>query len=1617
MGVPKFFRYISERYPCLSELAREHSIPEFDNLYLDMNGIVHNCSHPDDNNIHFHLEEAQIFQEIFNYVDKLFYLIKPQRLFFLAVDGVAPRAKMNQQRSRRFRSAREAEQLEEKAAQRGERREHERFDSNCITPGTEFMERLQAGLRAFLKTKISTDPLWQRCSVILSGQETPGEGEHKIMDYIRYMKAQPGFDPNTRHCLYGLDADLIILGLCTHELHFVVLREEVKFGKNVKRASVEETRFFLLHLGLLREYLELEFDALSTPEQKLDVAQLIDDWVLMGFMVGNDFIPHLPCLHISSNALPLLYRTYIRIYPELGGNINEHGKLNLRRLQIFLTALTEVELDQFKEHADDLKYMNAKTEAFDVDANEIRANENLDSDLAALIDDSCRLYDDDDSEEDWSDEATALLHEFQNYKRNYYRNKFKSETQGQQLIKDLGHHYVNALQWVLDYYYRGVQSWDWYYPYHYAPFISDLKNIEQVSIDFQLGTPFLPFQQLLAVLPAASCKLLPSAYHDLMLQSKSPLAEFYPTDFDTDLNGKKHDWEAVVLIPFIDERRLLSAMLPCEVNLTAAERERNQHGPMYQYDYTTESQGPMSARPPLKSLPQLFCTESARWSREIMLNLRHSVCVELPNAARHVFFPGFPTMQHLPFDFELRNDRVKVFEQASRNQNMVLKPRQRQLEDTLEAVASQYLGQVVHIGWPHLIKAKVVRVATREQRVDEEGIAQNDGRRFDSECKSLQEHFTTRMGIKFHNYQVLVYVRTYAGSSLDFGPKGTLFMQDSWSSSVTGYPAQGVVAELTVSEGLRQKFHNVEELFPVGSPVFFIGNPYYGSEGTVLDPSLAYSCGRIKVNIRVRPEPELRAARQMQEERDRDYTNSYEVAQQLNINNRALGRLTGTVWVVLGPRREKMENVAKHNVGLQLKFPRQNEERAGYCCRVGNTWLYSSTAIELMREYCQTFPELVAFFGHNNDRGEFVYEQDIFPNAVGQHLVENVANWVRQQPHAKVERIACGSKTVCRETVELLLTAVDELRSLPVKDVTLQVKPHLLIKPNVTLPDVYRSRRPVRLFDRVIIVRTIYMVPVGIKGTVIGIHPVTDPNPVRLECVHAVDTFCEVLFDKAVPNCNDIHGIAEDRVYKVPESALVVIYKNEQGPKQDKQSSQVCSHPARNHVDKFRVDKQRKQEQQQPQASSSCSRYTTAAGNDWNTVTMKTEIADEFFKPRAYDNVETKTPKMEKPEKLEKQEKPANWRNNNNAQAATKPGQTNPPSTKENWRKSNSKQATQRHQGGTPRSAKSHEPAAAAAGSNPQAQTLALMSLLGLKKDEDVQQPQAQAASSPQLLKAPVPGQMPNLPKPPLFWQQEAQQQQQQQLQQQQQQQQQQRKQQQQEQQAQSHHQQQYDRPIQTQQFFRSNQQPVEAHQQQQPPPFPVHQMGLHPMQPPHMMGFGRNRILPSSQYNNLPQRNRRQMDTFLLNKEDHHQQQQLPLPFPYQPQQYQAQPPPSFQHLPETNNQQQSKPRYSSIQDFVPIQAYRPKRSSQVQDKQETEGRSEATSSGQSVEPNEETIGLMRTLNIKPDTNAGPSTSKEAAVAATGTTERTGSKQQQQPRKQRLPRIGAKFDQDYIIH
>lgn len=101
-----------------------------------MNGIIHNCTHKDSDSPTFRMTEDKMFVAIFSYIEHLFGKIKPKQLFFMAIDGVAPRAKMNQQRARRFRTALDAETAKDKALKAGvEMPKEDAFDSNCITPG------------------------------------------------------------------------------------------------------------------------------------------------------------------------------------------------------------------------------------------------------------------------------------------------------------------------------------------------------------------------------------------------------------------------------------------------------------------------------------------------------------------------------------------------------------------------------------------------------------------------------------------------------------------------------------------------------------------------------------------------------------------------------------------------------------------------------------------------------------------------------------------------------------------------------------------------------------------------------------------------------------------------------------------------------------------------------------------------------------------------------------------------------------------------------------------------------------------------------------------------------------------------------------------------------------------------------------------------------------------------------------------------------------------------------------------------------------------------------------------------------------------------------------------
>jgi hypothetical protein len=149
--------------------------------------------------------------------------------------------------------------------------------------------------------------------------------------------------------------------------------------------------------------------------------------------------------------------------------------------------------------------------------------------------------------------------------------------------------YLEGLQWVLSYYYKGPPSWDWYYPYHYSPFAVDVVDVleslynkgNSLTVTFDQGKPFLPFQQLMAVLPPASGRnLLPQSLYQLMVSPRSPIVEFYPEEFQIDIDGVKVPWGGVTIIPFVDEKKLVSTIdsVIAQGSLAEAEKHRNSQG-------------------------------------------------------------------------------------------------------------------------------------------------------------------------------------------------------------------------------------------------------------------------------------------------------------------------------------------------------------------------------------------------------------------------------------------------------------------------------------------------------------------------------------------------------------------------------------------------------------------------------------------------------------------------------------------------------------------------------------------------------------------------------------------------------------------------------------------------------------------------------------------------------------------------------------------------------------------------------------------------------------------------------------------------------------------------------
>lgn len=1182
MGVPKFFRWMSERYPAISQLIAENLIPEFDCLYLDMNGIIHNCTHKDSDSPTFRLTEDKMFIAIFNYIEHLFSKIKPKKLFFMAIDGVAPRAKMNQQRARRFRTALDAEKAREKAIKEGlELPKEDPFDSNCITPGTEFMARLTQQLKYFINKKVSEDVDWQQAEVVLSGHEVPGEGEHKIMEYIRQAKAQPSYDPNVRHCIYGLDADLVMLGLLSHDPHFCLLREEVTFGRQAKKSKeLEHQNFYLLHLCLVREYLELEFQEARNSDLldfQFDMERIIDDFILMGFFVGNDFLPNLPNLHINEGALALMFQKYKEVLPRLGGYINEQGVINLQRLEILLDALSEVEYRFFEAEYEGERWLRAKR---DVDGSEEAPRpgkavtritpaqkeiyklvkrfftsssshghdgpktlelpsslpardrkfvQQLAADLHlewstqenAEGDRFLRLtfpqtLDNEESEDDEAQLATLRVlkrydhvkveefsseqvqedmrkkyeQKFIEWKDRYYRTKFDWGLENEPGIRALTENYVQGLQWVLYYYYRGVVSWPWFYGYHYAPMISDVKKGLRVNMDFELGQPFRPFQQLMGVLPDRSKKIVPLPYQELMTSKESPILDFYPREFELDMDGKKMEWEAVVKIPFIDENRLLQAMAPKEALLTEEEKKRNDFGPTLKFTYATDTDYtyPSSLAGVFPDLPHCHCIENI-FELPTMDGLDPFIGL-VPGAKVGVnALAGFPSLKTLPFTGTLGFHGVSVFQQESRNESMIITLSETDKRARVEH-AKNLLNRRVHVGYPFLQEAKVVKVSdelfdyfipeTTPRQVRAVEHSGNEIDDFHKKAERIEKFYSKRLGMLTGDVESLIHVEVLKGlKKLD---DGSTIKDFASIPQVETIHATQLVVEKVSSEDARfieKSALPIEEEFPDGTNAFFLGEFAYGRPVSVT----GHANGKVKCLVATTSSRSSDFGHEIAQQAEKlaPYTPSYAVARSLNLNGLVLAKITSSFSVRLDDTRV--------NLGLNLKFEAKKQKVLGYSRKGESGWEFSRAAIELIQQYMIRFPEFIAAV-HRRSQGDLLDATDYFPGdaANAKAKIKEIQAWLKEIESKSFERVPLDAEQLDSEVVKQIENAADEALRTDPPPVNKQmggIPRNALLKPSDAQWRL--GNQKFALGDRVIYAADSGKVPIASKGTVVGL--------------------------------------------------------------------------------------------------------------------------------------------------------------------------------------------------------------------------------------------------------------------------------------------------------------------------------------------------------------------------------------------------------------------------------------------------------------------------------------------------------------------------------------------------
>lgn len=514
MGIPLYFKKLTSEFEGI--VVNKQPFDSCDRLFLDFNCAIHKCIYSlksNQNNSFVSREEFDrlLIGECKTMIDELYQLILPTKLLYISIDGVAPMAKIAQQRKRRYFSDWKKNELIEKCTKLKKMKEAEKltheWNSNAVTPGTLFMKKLIHELTRY----IDIIKAQYKIDVILDFER--GEGEHNICNYIENNKE---IISDVTDVIYGMDADMILLGMLSHNCeNTYLLRESV----------TDKTQFVYMNLKNTSMQIYEQFcDYVECPRDDKEKTFYIKCYVFLTFMLGNDFLPNITYITLRNDGLTKLLVAYKQCFEKIQQHIlHKNNELNLEFINVLFEMLAKNE---------DIEFMNSENNYYAY-TNKKYSSDKQQSDFI--------------SNEMKSLEQFPIKNKFpkvvnitnSGWRRDYYYHLFEKNI-AFDIINRTCTSYIQGLMWIANYYFDKNANEYWFYPYMYSPtfvdvsnFLNSMNNFDDVKFVKQYKRSITDLDQLLMVLPPSSSYLIPNEeYREHFTNIKLGHVHLFPSSFD-----------------------------------------------------------------------------------------------------------------------------------------------------------------------------------------------------------------------------------------------------------------------------------------------------------------------------------------------------------------------------------------------------------------------------------------------------------------------------------------------------------------------------------------------------------------------------------------------------------------------------------------------------------------------------------------------------------------------------------------------------------------------------------------------------------------------------------------------------------------------------------------------------------------------------------------------------------------------------------------------------------------------------------------------------------------------------------------------------------------------------